>query len=112
MAMQALLDGEAEALTRTAVKMALSGDAVAMRMCLDRLFPVPKDRPVTIALPSMVSAADAAAVMATVVNSMARGEVTPAEAGAVAAVVETFRRTVETADIERRLEALEERKAP
>jgi hypothetical protein len=41
MAMEALLDGEAEALTRKAIEMALDGDGPAMRLCLDRLCPPP-----------------------------------------------------------------------
>ena len=35
-AVEALLDGEAEKLTRKAIEMALAGDTVAMRLCLDR----------------------------------------------------------------------------
>ncbi|MGH1571925.1 DUF5681 domain-containing protein [Methylobacterium sp. P31] len=38
-AIEALLDGEAEALTRKAIEMALDGDGPAMRLCLDRLYP-------------------------------------------------------------------------
>ncbi len=34
LAAEALLDGEAEALTRKAIDMALGGDATAMRLCL------------------------------------------------------------------------------
>jgi hypothetical protein len=37
LAAEALLDGDAEALTRKCVEMALAGDATAMRLCLDRL---------------------------------------------------------------------------
>jgi hypothetical protein len=35
-AMQLLLDGEAQALTRKAVELALDGNTIALRMCLDR----------------------------------------------------------------------------
>ncbi|WP_443217147.1 DUF5681 domain-containing protein [Seohaeicola sp. 4SK31] len=35
----ALLDGEAEALTRQAVTMALGGDTTALRLCLERIAP-------------------------------------------------------------------------
>src|SRR5215475_9848913 len=45
LAAEALLDGEAEALTRKAVEMALGGDTVALRLCLERLVPPRKDRP-------------------------------------------------------------------
>src|SRR5918997_104236 len=51
LAAEALLDGEAEALTRKAVEMALSGDATAMRLCLERIAPPRKDRPVSFAMP-------------------------------------------------------------
>ena len=36
-AAEALLDGEAEALTRKAIKLAKAGDLTALRLCLDRI---------------------------------------------------------------------------
>ena len=36
LAMEALLDGESEALTRKAIELALGGDITALRLCLDR----------------------------------------------------------------------------
>ena len=59
-AVLALLEGEAEALSRKAVEMALAGDSVALRLCLDRLAPPRKDSPVQFPLPRMKSARDAA----------------------------------------------------
>ena len=56
----ALLDGEAEALTRQAVTMALGGDATALRLCLERIAPPRRDAPVTFDLPPMETARDAA----------------------------------------------------
>ena len=38
-AAQLLLEGEAEALTRKAVELALGGDPAALRLCLDRVIP-------------------------------------------------------------------------
>jgi hypothetical protein len=106
-AAQALLDGEAEALTRKAVEMALSGDAAALRLVLERVVPPRKDSPVAFTLPPVTSAADAAAAMASIINAVANGELTPGEASTVAALVEQYRRTLETADIEARISALE-----
>src|SRR5215204_4346329 len=37
LAIEALLDGEAEALTRKAIELAKAGDLVALRLCLDRI---------------------------------------------------------------------------
>jgi Family of unknown function (DUF5681) len=39
LAIEALLDGEAEALTRKAIEIAKGGDLAALRLCLDRLAP-------------------------------------------------------------------------
>ncbi len=51
LAAQTLLDGEAEKLTRKAVEMALAGDPAALRICIDRVLPPRRDRPVSIYLP-------------------------------------------------------------
>jgi len=60
LAAQALLDGEAEALTRQCIEMALSGDTTALRLCLERICPPSKSRPVCISLPRLDSAASIA----------------------------------------------------
>jgi hypothetical protein len=39
LAAEAMLDGEAEALTRKAIDMALAGDTVALKLCIDRFSP-------------------------------------------------------------------------
>ena len=38
-----LLDGEAEALTRTAIDLALGGDMAALRLCIERIIPVRRE---------------------------------------------------------------------
>ena len=53
MAAEGLLDGEAEALTRKAVELALEGDTVALRLCLERLLPPRRSRRVTFDLPTI-----------------------------------------------------------
>lgn len=103
----ALLDGEAEALSRKAVELALGGDATALQLCLERIAPPRKDGPVNFALPLISSAANAAEAMGSVVSAVADGELTPAEGTAVAGLVETYRKTLETADLESRIAALE-----
>lgn len=40
LAVEALLEGEAEALTRKAIERALEGDIQALRLCLERVCPV------------------------------------------------------------------------
>ena len=90
LAAEVLLDGEAEALTRKAVELALGGNVLALRLCLDRILPPPRERAVTFALPEVRSAADATAAMASILASVAAGELTVAEAGGLVKLVEAF----------------------
>ena len=103
----ALLDGEAEALTRQAVTMALGGDGAALRLCLERIAPPRRDAPVTFDLPPMQSAADAATAAGAVLAAVADGDLTPTEGAHIMGLVETYRRTLETSELEARVVALE-----
>jgi len=103
----ALLDGEAEALTRQAVTLALGGDTTALRLCLERIAPPRRDAPVTFDLPPMETARDAAKAAGAVLGAVADGDLTPTEGAHIMALVETYRRTLETTELEARLAALE-----
>ena len=102
-----LLAGEAEGLTRKAVAAAFAGDPMALRLCIERLLPVCRERAVKFALPPIESPADIARCMKAVTAALADGEITPGEAGRIAAVVGTFVRAIETSDFEQRLQELE-----
>jgi hypothetical protein len=108
LAAQALLDGEAEGLTRKAIELALDGDLMALRLCLERLVPPRKDGPVNIKLPAMKTAGDAVKVSGAIIGAVGRGDLTPSEGEALARMVETHRRTLELEEIEKRLTALEQ----
>ena len=108
LAIDELLDGEADKLTRKAVELAMEGDTTALRLCLERLCPPRKDRPVSFHLPKMETPVDAVAAMAALLAAVAQGEVTPGEAQTITAVIEAQRRVIECEDHERRLRALEE----
>jgi len=106
----AMLDGEAEALTRTAINKALEGDTVALRICLERLVPPRKDVPITIEMPPVTSAEDTVAASSAVLAAVAGGEITPEEAGRMMTLLTAHRSIIEVGDLERRISALEERK--
>ena len=55
-AIETSLEGQAEALTQTAISKALDGASMALRLCMERIAPAPKDNPVSFALPNMTSA--------------------------------------------------------
>ncbi len=108
-AVMALLEGEAEALSRKAVEMALAGDSVALRLCLDRLAPPRKDSPVQFPLPRMTTARDAAQAAGAVLQAVSVGHLTPTEGAQVMGLVDSFRRTLEVTELEARVAALEGR---
>jgi len=107
MAAQALLDGEAEGLTRKAIDLAMSGDTVALRLCIERLCPPRKSRPVHLALPEAKTAEGVAEAQAVVVQAVADGEITPEEGTILAGILEARRKAVETLDHEERIASLE-----
>ena len=106
-AIESLLEGQAEALTQTAIKKALEGDCVALRLCMDRIAPPPKDAAVTFYMPTMSNALDAAEAAGSVLKAVSEGELTPIEASRVMGLIDSFRRTLELTEIEERLQALE-----
>ena len=106
-AVEALLEGEHEALTRAAIDKALDGDTTALRLCLDRIAPPRKDSPVTFEMPAIRSVEDAVAASSAILCAVAAGEVTPDEAGRVMSLLTAHKQLVETCDLESRLAALE-----
>ncbi len=108
MAIEALLEGEAEALTRKAIELAKAGDMQALRLCMDRLAPPRKDSPVAFDLPVMKSLSDAVPAMGALVKAVGQGELTPTEAGELTKMVQAFAKVIETAELEERVRTLEE----
>jgi hypothetical protein len=106
---EALLDGEAETLSRKAVELAKGGDMQALKLCLERILPPRKDRPVYFTLPELTGASDAAKGFAAIVQGVAAGNLTPSEAGELSKLVDGFARSLEAAEFEARLRALEEK---
>jgi hypothetical protein len=107
LALEALLDGQAQALTQKAIDLALTGDIPALRLCLDRILPPRKDRPVSFALPPINSAQDAAAVVSAVLTAVASGEITPTDAAEVGKLIDSYVKAYETAELADRLDRLE-----
>lgn len=107
-AILSLMEGQGEALTQKAIDMALEGDTTALRLCIERIAPTRKDAPVQFDLPDMTTANDAAKAAGSVLAAVSTGDLTPTEGAHVMALIETFRRTLETTELEQRITALEE----
>jgi hypothetical protein len=101
----ALLEGEAEALARKAVELALAGDTVALKLVLDRL--LPKGRALRLDLP-LRTLPDLDPATEAISGALAEGSVTLDEVATLTGLVEARRRLLETTELERRLATLEQ----
>jgi len=108
LAIESLLEGQATALTQKAIDLALSGDRIALRICLDRILPVRKDRPIEFVMPKIETVADAPKAIGAITSAVARGEITATDAADVSRLIEIYVRAVEASDLDKRLKDLEE----
>lgn len=106
-AVEALLEGQAEALTQKAIEKALEGDGVALRLCLERIAPARKDAAVCFDLPAIASASDTVTASSALLEAVAAGNVTPDEASRIMGLLTSHKALVEVCELERRIEALE-----
>ena len=105
--MEALLEGQHEALTKKAIDLALAGDMQALRLCMDRLSPPRKDRPVQFEMPPIETLEDLPKATRALMAAVASGELTPSEAAELGKLVDAHVKAIEATDLSRRLEALE-----
>jgi len=108
LAIEQLLDGEGEALTRKAIELAMDGDMSAIKLCLDRICPPRKSRPINIDLPDVSTGKGVSEAQAVVVQAVGDGEITPDEGQVLSSILEARRKSIETANHEVRLNKLEE----
>jgi hypothetical protein len=106
---EAILQKDADDIVRAVVDAAKAGDPTAMRLCIERLIPARKGRPIVFALPKVAKPEDIVAALGTLTAKVASGELTPDEAASVAAIIELKRRAIETVELDARLRALEEK---
>jgi hypothetical protein len=106
-----LIDGQGEALGAKAVEKALDGDSPMLRALLSTLV-APRERTVEFELPKIESAADAVKASSAVIAACAAGELSPHEATEIMGLISTHVRTIEVAELEARLTALEKRQQP
>lgn len=102
-----LLDGQTEKLVNKCVEMAIEGDTAAMKICLDRLVPPRKSRPISIDFPDVATGEGVSLAQAEVVKAVGDGEITPEEGRILSDILEARRKVIETRDHEERLNKLE-----
>src|ERR1700693_4101643 len=110
-AVEALLDGAAEALTGKLIERALAGDGATLRFCVGRLLPPRRDRPVAFDLPEIAGAGGLVEAARAIPAACAGGILSPREATEVMDLIAAVRAIemgcVQTSvtELERRLQA-------
>lgn len=105
-----LMQKDAEGVVNSVIKAAKNGDMTAARIILERIAPARKDNPAPLELPEIQTAHDASQAMSAILSAVADGSISPSEGVAVSGLVETYIRTLELTDFERRLALLEQAK--
>jgi len=109
LALEELMDGEIEAITRKAIDAAKGGDMAAIRLVMDRVLPPARSRPIFVDLPPITDAASILSAHAEVLRAVSTGDLLLEEAEALSGLLEARRRSLEAVDLENRIKQLEAR---
>ena len=109
LAVEALLEGEHEALTRAAIDRAKTGNTEALRICLERIAPVRKSRHHAYDLGvTLDTLGDLAHAQKRVIEGLASGDLTGDEADALSRAIRAKADLLEKTELAVRLARLEE----
>ena len=100
LAVEALIEGEAEEIMRKLIEKAKEGNSTALRLCLDRLVPPRRERSVAFDMDEIKTAADADKASSSVLAAVAEGTLTPDEATKVMALITAHINIVEVSELE------------
>ena len=109
LALEELMDGEIEAITRKAIEAAKAGDIAAIRLVMDRVLPPARSRPISIDLPVLTDAASVSSAQAEILKAVAIGDLRLDEAESLSGLLEARRKSLETVELEDRIKELEAR---
>src|SRR2546421_3278842 len=85
--LEAMLAADSPDLVQKLIEKAMAGDNKALRLCLDRLLPRGRDRPVPFTIRPIESGDDVRAASGDISQALFSGELTPREADALLGVV-------------------------
>ncbi len=103
-----LLSSDTEAITKKAIELALAGDTTALKLCMDRIAPPIKEKPIqSFAMPNIETPIEALEAYKIVLQQMACGELLPSEGKAICQLLDKFSQIYESAEIEQRVGKLE-----
>lgn len=111
LAIEALLDDESEEVMQKLIGLAKVGDDVALRLCVERILPKRRDRPVPLQLPRIRTDDDLQKAIDQITDALGEGEITPREAADLLKFVDGVNLTLNSSEIAARLDRIEARLA-
>lgn len=110
-ALDALGEGEAEAIVIAMIENAKKGDGQAGRTILDRVWPPRKGARLQFDLPEVTKANELPGAIAAINRQVAEGEISPDEGMLIVGLLDAQRRAIETNDLAERIATIEEKMA-
>ena len=108
-ALDALGEGNAEAIVLAMIERAKQGDAQAGRAILERIWPPRRGARIRLQLPEITAASQLPEAVAAVNRQVADGDLSPDEGALVVGLLEAHRRAIETSELATRVAELEQR---
>ncbi len=105
-----LLEGEAEALTRKLIDLALEGNVACLRHAIDRIHPVKRSAPIRLeGMPEVSGIESAAMASGYLLQQVRDGIVSPIDAEVVSRLIDKYISATKWTDIEKELHELQAR---
>lgn len=104
-----LLDPHREKLVQKALDMALAGDTIALKLCLERLAPLPRSEYERVEVPGLGEAQSMADKARCIVDAAGAGQISADAASMLLGAIASAAKILETDELAERIAALEAR---
>ena len=105
---ESMLEGEAEALGRTAIRLAVEGNPAALKLCLERIVPARTERAVALPFRHPNTATEVRESIGDLWTLVGTGELTPTQAEMLSRILQIQLQVINIDGFESRLAALEQ----
>lgn len=104
-----LLDPKRDKLVQKAVELALAGDTVALRLCMERIAPPPRAETPPVEIPGLAEAVTMSDKARALLDAAGRGSISPDTAALMLGAIANAAKIIETDELADRIAALEVR---
>jgi hypothetical protein len=107
-----LMQGHGEAIIKQCQILAMKGDPTALKLCIERLVAPCKSSTSRFRLPPLLTVSDLVKALPRVMQEVAQGRLSAQEGEAIASMLDSQRRALETEEFDARLKAIEQNIGP